>query len=302
MLEVVDLRRSYGSKVALDGLSLSATAASILAVLGANGAGKTTMMRVMAKILRPDSGKILWRGQPIDKVPSSSIGYLPEISGLYAEQHVQEQLEYFTALRCNRSSLWVRQRIHALAERLSISQFLHRSPRDLSKGTLQKCNLLAALAHAPEILLLDEPFSGLDPESLQLVTELTREQAQQGAMVILSTHRIETLEDATDQVCILQAGRVVKTGKIGAMRQSRLLDRLVRMTRVPAYEELLARFGLKAVRVTDEFLEVICPKAMRTSDLLKEAVACGPISHFEILTDRIAEIYKNSIRETASIC
>ncbi len=210
------LRKSYGTKDVLKSLDLQAPDASVTAVLGANGAGKTTAIRIIAGILRADSGEVVIDGG----CPHSreSLGYLPEVNGLYWSEPVLEQMLYFAELRCGRRGRGLKSRAFELAETLGVAQFLEQTPRRLSKGTVQRLQIVSALLLRPILVLLDEPFSGLDPLAVDVVAGVIRRTAADGATILMSTHRMEALDDLCDRFCILRGGTVALDVSVSDLR------------------------------------------------------------------------------------
>jgi ABC-2 type transport system ATP-binding protein len=210
-VEAVDLRKRYGSAVALDGLSLSIPAGTVYGFLGPNGAGKTTTMRLLTGLSTPTSGTVRLRGEPVDdrRTVGERVGYLPETPPLYDEFSAREQLEYVADLR---GLTGVRDRIDAWLDRFDLTDDADRRIEDYSKGMRRKTAFVQSVLHDPDVLLLDEPTSGLDPRAARHIRESVTAFADGGTTVLLSTHVLPVVEAVADEVGVLFDGRLVAEG------------------------------------------------------------------------------------------
>ena len=208
MLRLRDLTKRYGSIQALDACSFSVERGRMLGFLGPNGAGKTTTMRTIFGLVVPDCGEVLWEGRPVGLEQRLRFGYMPEERGLYPRMPVGEQLAYFG-------------RLHGMGRdeaRAAASEWLDRL--DLGdRATAKRAQLAAALLHEPELLVLDEPFAGLDPVAVQTLAEVLRAEAARGAAVLFSSHQLELVQDICEEVAIVDHGRVVATGDLDSLRR-----------------------------------------------------------------------------------
>ena len=219
MLEVVDIRKRFGEVEALAGCSFTVERGRMLGFLGPNGAGKTTTMRAVFGLVPPDAGQVLWDGRPIGVAERLRFGYMPEERGLYPRMRVGEQLVYFG-------------RLHGLAPdaaRAAAARWLARlglegrggaKLEELSHGNQQRAQLAAALLHEPELIVLDEPFAGLDPLAVHTLAEVLRGEAARGAAVLFSSHQLELVEDICEEVAIIDRGRIVTTGDVDALKRA----------------------------------------------------------------------------------
>ena len=219
MLAVNDIRKRFGQVQALDGCSVSVARGRMLGFLGPNGAGKTTVMRAIFGLVELDSGKVLWDGRPIDFAERLRFGYMPEERGLYPRMRLGEQLEYFGRLHGLgasaarfAASLWL--------ERLGLGERADSKVEELSHGNQQRAQLAAALVHEPELLVLDEPFAGLDPVAVQTLVDVLRGEADRGAAVLFSSHQLELVEDICEEVAIIDHGRLLATGDVDALKRA----------------------------------------------------------------------------------
>jgi ABC-2 type transport system ATP-binding protein len=219
-LELSGLRRCFGDVVAVDGLSFAVEAGSLFGFVGRNGAGKTTTMRIVCGLLAADAGAVRWNGAPIDARARERIGYMPEERGLYAKMRLRDQLEYFGVLH---GASHTRARADALAwlERLGLGDRALARVEELSHGNQQRVQLAAALVHRPDLLVLDEPFAGLDPIATDLMARLLREEAARGVPVLFSSHQLELVEGLCESVAIIDRGRLVVTGSVDELLAAR---------------------------------------------------------------------------------
>jgi ABC-2 type transport system ATP-binding protein len=230
VLVAQDVRKCYDDFVAVNDVSLEVRRGEIFALLGPNGAGKTTFLRMALDILKPDSGKLEVLGAVPSTEIKSKIGYLPEERGLYRKQKVRPVLEYFGRLKGLKDAE-ARERSRALLERLGLSEWSEKKIGELSKGMQQKVQICVAIIGRPELLVLDEPFSGLDPVNTRLLEDVIDEERKSGASVILCTHQISKVEQFCDRACVLHRGRVVLYGGVDDLIRSHSSEAYVVRTR-----------------------------------------------------------------------
>ena len=211
MLEIIDLAKRYGNVVALDGATFTARPGRIVGFLGPNGAGKTTTMRCIFGLARSDRGEVRWAGRPVDRVTRLRFGYMPEQRGLYPRMRVGEQLSYF-GQQHGLSGKAADAAARRWLERLGLADREKSKLEELSHGNQQRIQLATALVHDPELLVLDEPFSGLDPLGTATMTEVVRERAAAGVGVLFSSHQLDLVEDVCEDVVIIARGRIVGVG------------------------------------------------------------------------------------------
>lgn len=213
------LRKHFGTVVALDGLSFEVPKGALFGFLGSNGAGKTTTMRIVLGVLRADAGRVLWDGRSGTSLPRRTWGYLPEERGLYPKMTVLDQLIFFGRLHGLPEDR-ARREASAWLTRFRIADLAHRAAEELSKGNQQKVQLVAAILHDPPVLLLDEPFTGLDPVNVVLLREAILELRERGKTIVFSTHQLETVETLCEAVAIIDRGRLVVGGPIREVKRS----------------------------------------------------------------------------------
>lgn len=223
-LEFRDIKKSFGEKLVLDGVSFSASSGRAFGLLGRNGAGKTTSIRILMNVFPADSGAIMLDGRPID-YKKVGFGYLPEERGLYPKKKIIDQLIYFAELHGMRRADAVRSIDYWLG-RLEMTEYKSKRLDTLSKGNQQKIQLVTALAHDPDIVILDEPFSGLDPVNARLLKDVVREVISRGKLVLFSSHQMNYIEEFCDSIAILHGGRVVLTGDLHDIKRSYPRNRL----------------------------------------------------------------------------
>lgn len=293
-LVATDLARRFGDVVALDGVSLAVEPGEIHGFVGANGAGKTTAMRIIVGVERGDRGDVTLGGTPVDHEVRRQVGYLPEERGLYPDMRVGDQVRYLARLH-GLDATTAATRTDELLARLGLSERADDATGELSLGNQQRVQLAAALAHRPRLLLLDEPFSGLDPVATDVMASMLHEEAARGAPVLFSSHQLDLVERLCDRVTIIANGRVVTSGGIEELRRERsgrrvvvrLLDAAPLDARswagVPGVEHAAASDGEVTVRLSADADEQL---------LLDHARAQGRVVRFAPLEPSLAELYR----------
>ena len=238
LLELKNIDKSFGEKKVLKGVSFVAESGKAFGLLGRNGAGKTTSIRILMNVFPADAGEVLTDGKPID-YDKISLGYLPEERGLYPKKLIIDQLVYFAELKGMKRTDAV-QSVDRWLKRLELYEYRNKRLDILSKGNQQKVQLITALAHDPQIVILDEPFSGLDPVNAILLKDVVKEQIARGKIVLFSSHQMSYIEEFCDSIAILNAGKVVLHGDIREIKRNYLRDRLVVRTENP--EQIKADF------------------------------------------------------------
>jgi ABC-2 type transport system ATP-binding protein len=290
---VVDhLHKRFGTVVALDDLAFEVPPGQVFGFLGANGAGKTTTMRITLGVLEPDAGQVLWRGVESHRLPRSTWGYLPEERGLYPRMRVMEQLVFFAGLhgvpagRAKReATAWLR--------RFRAEDLAGRKAEQLSKGNQQKVQFIAAVLHDPQVMLMDEPFTGLDPVNVLLLREAFLELRDRGRTVVFSTHQMEVAEALCESVAIVDRGRMVVGGTLRDVRRS-TGRRLIRISvgddhRLPW---LAAVPGTRIIQPGVERSSVELDPGTEPEQVLAAAVAAGArVLHFEVADPTLEQVF-----------
>jgi len=289
VLDVRDLRHAFGERVALDGVELRVDAGEIVGLVGRNGAGKTTTMRSVMGILRPDSGALTWDGRPIGETDRLRFGYMPEERGLYAQMRVLEQVTYFARLH-DLALLAAQASARAWLERLGLGERADDRLIALSHGNQQRVQLAVALVHGPELLVLDEPFAGLDPEAVESLSDVLRERAASGVAVLFSSHQLELVERVCRRVVILDAGRVLVAGTLRELREHVPAQLLVKVDAPPGWAGALE--GARVVREDEDGVLLVVEAGTDVQVVLRAALAAGPVEHFGYELGGLVDIYR----------
>ena len=239
VLELKNIEKSFGEKKVLTGVSFKAEGGKAFGLLGRNGAGKTTSIRILMDVFPANSGEVLIDGHPID-YSKIGIGYLPEERGLYPKKIIVDQLTYFTELKGMSRKEAVKS-IDYWLDRLGMTEYRNKKLETLSKGNQQKIQLITALAHDPDIIILDEPFSGLDPVNAMLLKDVVKEQIAKGKIVLFSSHQMSYIEEFCDSIAILNNGVVALHGDLHDIKRDYPRDRLVVKTETP--DAIITDFG-----------------------------------------------------------
>ena len=251
-LQLKDIHKSFGEKQVLKGITFSAESGKAFGLLGRNGAGKTTTIRILMDVFPAESGEVLLDGRPID-YSRTGLGYLPEERGLYPKKKVIDQLVYFAELKgCARKDAV--KAIDYWLDRLEMTEYRNKRLDTLSKGNQQKIQLITAVAHDPEIVILDEPFSGLDPVNAILLKDVVREEIGKGKIVLFSSHQMNYIEEFCDSIAILNKGQIVLQGDLHQIKHNYRRDRLV--VRSSQAEAIAAEQGSSCRRMEDGSLMI----------------------------------------------
>jgi ABC-2 type transport system ATP-binding protein len=218
ILEIRNLTKSYGNQKALSDISLTIPKSGIFGLLGPNGAGKTTLIRIINQIIEGDSGDVFFNGETLQPKHISQIGYLPEERGLYKKMKVWDQLIYFARLKDMPAAL-AKERVNYWLKKMDISSWKDKRIDDLSKGMAQKVQFISTIIHEPELLILDEPFSGFDPLNAEIIKNEIIELREKGITVVLSTHRMESVELLCDQIAMIHRSHKILEGKLSEIKQ-----------------------------------------------------------------------------------
>ena len=291
-LVVDSISKRFGDVVALDDASFTVDPGRIFGLLGANGAGKTTSMRIVLDILRPDSGTVTWQGIRNTELPRRTWGYLPEERGLYPRMKVGEQLRFFSSLY-GVSDADARAGVEEWLERFRIPDYVDRKVEELSKGNQQKIQFIAAILHDPEVLIMDEPFTGLDPVNVRLLKEAFLEMRDRGKTLIFSTHQMETVEELCESIAIMDRGRVVVNGPVRDVKRA-MGRQVVRLATDDGQDaEWLARLPGVAITATRaDYVELHVTADLDPESILRAAIDRGErVTRFEIADPSLEEIF-----------
>lgn len=287
LLELKNIEKSFGDKQVLKGVSFTAESGKAFGLLGRNGAGKTTSIRILMDVFPANNGEIFIDGKPIN-YDNVGFGYLPEERGLYPKKLIIDQLVYFAELKGMSRKNAVKA-VDYWLERLDMSEFRNKRLDTLSKGNQQKIQLITALAHDPQIVILDEPFSGLDPVNAMLLKDVVKEQISQGKIVLFSSHQMSYIEEFCDRIAIINAGKVVLHGDLYDIKRNYARDRLVVGTTKP--ERIKADFG-SACTVTDQgslMIRLASPNDKRV--IMKRLVESYDIDEVKVFEPSLNDIF-----------
>ncbi|SDN47461.1 ABC transporter ATP-binding protein [Geodermatophilus sp. DSM 45219] len=298
MLEFDGLHKSYGPNRVLDGVSFAVAPGSMFGFCGSNGAGKTTTMRIALGLVRADAGEVRWQGRSLDQALRRRIGYMPEERGLYPKMRVGEQLAYFARLHGLDGAAAARAAEH-WAGRLGLGERRRDPVEKLSLGNQQRVQLAAALVSRPEVLILDEPFSGLDPVGVDALAEALLEQVRGGVPVVFSSHQLDLVERLCDAVGILARGSMVAAGPVAELRrrESGRLLRVVVPDAPPGWAAVLPGVRVVSEQAGDTLLE-LGPGADDQA-VLAAALRTGRVAHFAWREPSLVELFREAVAEPA---
>jgi ABC-2 type transport system ATP-binding protein len=296
-LEIDHVSKRYGELVALHEMTFTVGAGELFGFVGSNGAGKTTTMRIALGVLAADSGQVRWAGRPVNLATRRRIGYMPEERGLYPKMKVGEQLVYLAQLH-GATAAGARRSVQEWTERLGVAHRLGDEVQKLSLGNQQRVQLAAALVHDPEILILDEPFSGLDPVAVDVMSEVLRHKCAAGVPVVFSSHQLDLVERLCDRVGIVARGAMVACGSVDELRaggSGRLVVDAPNATDgwATAVPEVASVLESRRGRVV---LELVA--GADDQRVLAAALATGPVREFGWRRPSLTELFRNVVSHT----
>ena len=287
ILELRNIEKSFGEKKVLTGVSFRAEGGKAFGLLGRNGAGKTTSIRILMDVFPANSGEVLIDGQPID-YNRIGIGYLPEERGLYPKKIIIDQLTYFAELKGMSRRAAIRS-IDYWLDRLGMSEYRNKRLDTLSKGNQQKIQLVTALAHDPEIVILDEPFSGLDPVNAMLLKDVVKEQIAKGKIVLFSSHQMGYIEEFCDSIAILNAGRVALSGDLHDIKRDYPRDRLLVRSEHP--DRIAADFGASCTAAENGSLMIRLSSPGEKKTVMAKLVENYDIDEVKVFEPSLTDIF-----------
>ena len=288
-LKIDHVTKRFGDFTAVDDLSIMVEEGTMYGFLGANGAGKTTTFRMILGLLNPNEGKVSWNGQPISYATSPQIGYLPEERGLYPKMKVEEQLVFLGELRGMKKTD-AKVALKSWLDRMEISHYANKKVEELSKGNQQKIQVIASLMHNPKLLILDEPFSGLDPVNVEMLKRAILEFRNNGATIIFSSHRMDHVEELCEQLSIIHHGKQIVSGSLRDVKRS-YGKQNVRIHSDYDLAHLDIVPGVEAVQKTIEGAVYQVASEQVAEILLSEALKTGTIRHFAIEEPSLQDIF-----------
>ena len=294
MLSLQDLHKRFGDIVALDGCSFDVAPGSMLGFLGPNGAGKTTAMRSVFGLIRPDAGEVSWQGREITAEDRSRFGYMPEERGLYPKMKTLDHLVYLGRLHGNSKSEATRA-AESWLERLGLAD-RHTTPIEaLSHGNQQRVQLAASLVHDPELLVLDEPFSGLDPIASETMAQILTEQAASGKAVVFSSHQLDLVEDLCEEVAIMNAGTIVIEGNVRALKDAAPIRHLELEVDGDPTALLSSLDGIRHQEFDGTAHTVILDAETDIRGFIARAEDVGRLRHFSYTTPSLTDLFREAV-------
>ena len=287
ILELKNIDKSFGEKEVLKGVSFTAEGGKAFGLLGRNGAGKTTSIRILMNVFPANRGEVLIDGKPID-YDKIGIGYLPEERGLYPKKLIIDQLVYFAELKGMSTKDAIRAVDYWLS-RLGVSEYRNKKLDTLSKGNQQKIQLITARAHDPDIVILDEPFSGLDPVNAMLLKDVVKEQIAKGKVVLFSSHQMSYIEEFCDSIAIINAGKVAISGDLHEIKRAYPRDKIVVSTGAP--EKIKADLGNICTEREDGSLLIQLASSDQKQAMMKRLVENYDVDEVKVFEPSLNDIF-----------
>ncbi len=295
MLSLTDLHKKYGEVVALDGCTFGVARGEILGFLGPNGAGKTTAMRTIFGLVVPERGQVSWDGEPISADLKRRFGYMPEQRGLYPKMKIHDQLSYLGRLR-GMPAKAAAAAANAWLERFGLAERRLDPLEALSHGNQQRVQLAAAMVHDPELLVLDEPFSGLDPIAAETMSDILREQAVAGKAVVFSSHQLDLVEDLCEEVAIINAGAIVVEGNVRRLKDAAPIRHLELEIEGDVGHLLDTLEGIRQVDSDGTRRTVIIDAATDVREFIARAQEVGRLRHFAYTSPSLSDLFREAVR------
>lgn len=286
-LEFKNVYKSFGEKKVLQGVSFTACGGKAFGLLGRNGAGKTTSIRILMGVFPADSGEILFNGEKLDP-KRVGIGYLPEERGLYPRKKIIDQLTYFALLKGMRKNDAVKA-VDYWLERLGMTEYRNKRLDTLSKGNQQKIQLITALAHNPDIIILDEPFSGLDPVNAKVLREIVEEEIAKGKVVLFSSHQMNYIEEFCDSIVILNGGKAVIGGELSEIKRNYPRTKLV--VRSLEAEKIKENSGLECEKPGEDELLIKLSNSEEKKDVMEKLCREFDIDEIRVFEPSLNDIF-----------
>jgi ABC-2 type transport system ATP-binding protein len=287
-VEIQHITKSFGSLIAVDDVSFDVNSGEIFGLLGPNGAGKTTTIRILLDIFKPDSGTIAVLGGPITEEKKNRIGYLPEERGLYQDIPLERCLIYLATLK-GLSSIEARKRIQIYLDRFDLTSSRSKKVKELSKGMQQKAQLIITLVHQPDLIIIDEPFSALDPVNTQMVKDLLREERDRGATVVMCTHQMHQVEELCDRIVLIDHGKAMLYGELESIRRQYSTNAVLVRSRQPLPETIP---GILSIQPHNSSQRLDLAPGTTPQDILRTLLEHNiDLEQFEIALPTLDEIF-----------
>jgi len=295
VLSVQDLHKSFGDIHALDGCTFELARGQMLGFLGPNGAGKTTAMRIAFRLIKPDSGQVTWDGEPVDPDDLLRFGYMPEQRGLYPKMRAGDQLAYLGRLH-GMSKSAARQSTETWLERFGLGERINDPVESLSHGNQQRVQLIAALVHDPDLLVLDEPFSGLDPIAVETMSDVLREQAAAGKAVMFSSHQLDLVEDLCEEVAIINVGKIVVSGKVEQLKDAAPIRHLELEVDGDPSALVDSLDGVHSTVTNGDRLTAIIDAETDVRGFVARAQEAGKLRHFAYTSPSLSDLFREAVK------
>ena len=293
ILEITHLKKVYGEHTALQDINLTIPQGAIFGLLGPNGAGKTTLIRIINQIIDLDSGEVFFKGEKLSPKHIAQIGYLPEERGLYKKMEVWDQLIYFARLK-GMPLAEAKTKVNFWLKKLDIQAWRKKKIEDLSKGMAQKIQFIATVIHEPELLILDEPFSGFDPVNAELIKNEILELREKGITVVLSTHRMESVELLCDHIAMIHQSKLVLSGSLQEVKKQ-FRKKIFKVALEP-YASLHLKQGWQLISEGQTNILHIPLRDLNPNELLSEMISLGEIQEFTEIIPTMEEIFIQQIK------
>jgi ABC-2 type transport system ATP-binding protein len=305
-LTIENVVKAYDGKLAVDRVSFEVNGGEVFGLLGPNGAGKSTLIRMTMDILRPDSGRIVVNGRPSNDADHDRVGYLPEERGLYRKQKVIDVLDYFGRLK-GMNGRDVRAKAQAALDRVGLGEWAGKRVDALSKGMQQKVQIVGTLLHEPEVVILDEPFAGLDPVNARMVKEIITTLKREGRLVVLSTHQMDQVEELCDRIVMIDRGRRVLYGTVREIKK-RYAEEIKstsgrgNVVVVDGEGEFASLPGVLSAAIVGGATKLTLVPELRPERFLEAAIASGmTIARFEAAPTPLEEIFVHVVTANATV-
>ncbi len=290
-----NVSKTFIDQKAVDNISFKIDKPGVFALLGTNGAGKTTTIRMMLGIIKKDTGTITWNGKAVDR-KNVKFGYLPEERGIYPKATIVDQLEYLAKLK-GMSKIEANKSIDYWLEKMKMTEYKFQTAEKLSKGNQQKIQFITAVMHNPELIVLDEPFSGLDPVNTELLKNIILELVDEGKYIVMSSHQMNSVEEFCQDVVILNKGKTVLKGNLNEIKDSYKVNKIEIDTKLDI-SQLIKDKGLEIKEQTDRKYIVAIKNEEQANELLEEIVNRKiPINKFELIRPTLHEIFIEKVGE-----
>lgn len=303
-IQISNLIKEYATLRAVDNVSFEVREGGIIALLGPNGAGKSSLVRMLVGLTHPDSGdiKVTYQGQVYPHLPDGTFGYLPEDRGLYQDRTLKQNLMYIGQLR-GLDKKAIQQQLDHWLERFELTERANEHLKQLSKGNQQKIQLIATLLHRPPMVILDEPFSGLDPVNQEHVLTVLKELKAEGVTILLSAHQMDLVERLADEFVLMNCGQVIASGPIDAIHEQLADNQQIHFSfAAPVAAEALAALPLTQLTHNDAGTHFSAEVALTESlqSLLQQAALCGPLQEFRRYRQPLHDLYLSAVRNSAA--